>query len=315
MIEKPVVLITGADGLVGRTLIPKLIASGYKVNALSRKKNQLPYNPETENDLSYFYWDVKNEKIDLACVEGVSSVVHLAGENIGAKKWSARRKKEIMDSRVDSINLIYNLLRKIKTHQVKSVLSASATGYYADSTDNRVLYEDSPASPDFLGKVCVSWEAAVQQGGKDLGLRTVLFRKGVILAPNAGLITKLAPMVRKGLGVVMGSGKQWMPWVHIDDVCEAYLWALRQDNIVGVYNLVAPQQVTFSVFMRSFAEKFGKSIWLPSIPAFLLKAGMGSMSALVLANVRVSSSKLQRDGFSFRFDTLKKALDDFKFVN
>lgn len=308
MENSKVVLLSGSDGLIGTALIPLLLNSGYRVHALSRRKNrQLENTAHQDPALTYFYWDVDKGVIDPACLIGVEAIVHLAGENIGSRRWTSSRKEKILSSRVDSISLIYELILKEKYTQVKTVVSASATGYYADSSRDGILVEGSPASADFLGRVCVTWESAVEEGIQRMGLRTVCYRTGVVLAVHGGIYTLLKPMVSKGLGLVLGSGRQWMPWIHIEDACQAYLHAIEHDNMSGAYNLVAPDQVRFGEFMRVFAEKFKKSIWLPRVPSVFLRVGMGKMSALLLGSARVSSSKLQQTGFDYKYGLLREA--------
>lgn len=313
MEKRKIVLVTGADGLIGSTLIPLLLRSGYGVHALSRRKNRQSASKEKENPaLTYFYWDVEKGLVDPDCLKGVEIVVHLAGENIGAKRWTNSRREKILSSRVDSISLIYDLILKGKYTQVKTVVSASATGYYADSSRDGILFEESPASADFLGRVCVAWESAVEEGRQRMGLRTVCYRTGVVLAANGGIYAMLKPLVSKGLGLVLGSGRQWMPWIHVEDACQAYLHAIEQQDMSGAYNLVAPDQVKFNNFMNLFAEMLGKSIWLPRVPALFLKLGMGKMSALLLGSARVSSSKLQQTGFNYKFGFLREAFAKLK---
>ncbi|WP_257667092.1 TIGR01777 family oxidoreductase [Parapedobacter tibetensis] len=296
------VLVTGASGLIGQELVTALVNRNYSVKVLSRHKQQAE-SPSVQ----FYEWDVSKGEVDMACVDGVEAVIHLAGENIGALPWSNSRKRTILESRTKSIALIYDLLKKNPNHNVKTVVSASASGYYNDRGDE-LMTEDKAPKNDFLGQTCLKWEQAVSQG-KDLRLRTVSLRSGMVLSANGGVYRKLANMVRKGLGAVPGTGKQWMPWIHIDDTVAMYIFALEHNGIAGAYNMAAPEQITFSTFVGTMAKHLGKPIWLPHIPKFLLKTVMGQMSEMLLSSTRVSSEKIRNAGFQFRYPTIAEALE------
>ncbi len=297
------VLVTGATGLVGQALVTALVERRYLVKALSRSKRR------AESSAVQFYeWDVSNGEVDADCLDGVGAIVHLAGENIAALPWSNNRKRAILESRTQSIALLYDLLGRDKTHAVTTVVSASASGYYSDRGDELMTEDKAPAN-DFLGQTCLKWEQAVNMG-RDLGLRTVSLRSGAVLSSKGGIYRQLANMVKKGLGSVPGTGKQWMPWIHIDDVVAMYIFALEHNGIHGVYNMVAPEQITFSTFFRTMARHFGKSIWLPNTPSFLLKAILGQMSEVMLSSTRVSAEKIRNSGFQFQYPDLEAALAD-----
>lgn len=296
------VLITGASGLVGRALVDALVGRGYSVNALSRQKRQtdLP-------NVRFYQWNVAEGEIDAACMDGVGSIVHLAGESIAALPWSNNRKRLILESRTQSIGLIYDVLRKRNREGVKTVVSASATGYYNDRGDEWMSEDKAPAA-DFLGQTCIAWERAVNRGG-ELGLRTVSLRSGVVLSGEGGVYDRFATLIKKGLGVVPGKGTQWMPWIHIDDAVAMYLFALEHQGIRGVYNMAAPDQITFSTFVHTIAAQQGKRLWLPRVPAFLLKAVLGQMSEMLLSSTRVSVEKIQNAGFTFTYPEIKGAIE------
>ena len=300
------VLVTGASGLVGRALVDALVGRGYPVNALSRQKQraELP-------NVRFYEWDVPAREIDAACFEDVVGIVHLAGENIAALPWSNNRKRAILESRTQSIGLIYDVLGRRNLKDIKTVVSASATGYYNERGDEWMSEDKAPAA-GFLGKTCMGWEHAVNRG-EDLGLRTVSLRSGVVLSGAGGIYDRFAALIKKGLGVVPGKGTQWMPWIHIDDAVAMYLFALEHQGIRGVYNMAAPDQITFATFVHAIAHQQGKLLWLPRIPEFLLKAVLGQMSELLLSSTRVSVDKIQNTGFTFTHPEIKgaiKALSD-----
>lgn len=295
------VLITGGSGLVGRHLCQELADRGYWINVLTRATDMTD-----QGRLRYFNWDVEKGRIDPASLEGVNYVIHLAGENIGALPWSNRRKEAIVDSRIDPIAILYRLMETTPNH-VKAVISASATGYYGDRGAELLTEEHAPKK-GFLGDTCVRWERAVQEGQR-LGLRTVSLRSGAVLAAKGGMYGKIRSLARAGLGVVFGNGRQYLPWVHIDDAVQAYIHAMENPAMTGAYNLVAPEQITLGEFTKQVAAFFGKTIWTPPIPVTLLKIVMGQMSQILLDSTRVSADKLIASGFKFRYPTLRSAID------
>jgi len=292
------ILLTGGTGLVGRPLTQLLLNAGYGVSHLSR-------SPGKDPQVKTFLWDVGKGVIDEHCIDGIDVIIHLAGAGIAEKKWTAERKKEIMDSRTESIALIYQLL-KTKKHQVKSVISASAIGYYSDRGDE-LMTETSPPAADFMGKCCVEWETAVDKG-KELGLHITKLRTGVVLDKEGGALVKMALPVKLYAGSPLGNGKQWVPWIHIRDAVDMYLFAIEKENFEGTYNMAAPNPVTNKQLTQAIAKQLHKLLWLPNIPAFFLKLLMGEMSTIALASTRVSAQKIEDAGFKFKFDDIAAAL-------
>jgi uncharacterized protein len=291
------ILLTGGSGAIGGHLTNRLLEKGYRVSHLSR-------SPGKDPRVQTFLWDVVKGGIDAKCIHGIDTVVHLAGAGIAEKRWTEKRKKELIESRAKSIGLIYTLLRE-KTHPVKSVISASAIGYYSDRGDE-LMTEDSAPSNDFLAKCCMEWELAVDKG-KELGLRVAKLRTGVVLA-KVGALAAMDKPIKLGLGSPVGSGKQWVPWIHWRDVIDIYLWAIENPEIEGVYNMVAPNPVTNKQLTRAIAKLLHKPLWLPNVPAWALKLALGEMSTLVLGGTKVSAQKIQDAGYVFKFPKLEGAL-------
>lgn len=294
------VLVTGATGLIGTALIDALIDQGYTVHGLSRGEQQ-----HRSSAVRFFQWDTDSGKVDERCLNGVQAIIHLAGENIGAQPWSKHRKQAIYDSHVQSIRLLYRLLEN-REHAVNTVVSAGATGYYSHRGDELMTEDKLPAN-DFLGRLCLAWEQAVAEGRR-LGLRTVSLRSGAVLATAGGMYPKLVKFIKTGLGAVPGTGRQWMPWVHIDDAVALYLFAMEHNGIHGVYNMVAPQQIQLKPLLHAIGNHLDKRIWLPHIPAFVLKAVLGQMSELLLSSTRVSADKIQNAGFRFTYPEINQAI-------
>ena len=293
------ILLTGGTGLIGSNLTQQLLDKGYQVSHLSRSRGK---NPRVKT----FLWDVAKGEIDPNCIDGADTIVHLAGAGIADKRWTDKRKKELIESRTRSIGLVYNVLQK-KQHQVKSVISASAIGYYSDRGDE-LMTELSPPANDFMGKCCVEWEDAVDYG-KELGLRIAKFRTGVVL-DKGGALAKIAMPVKFYLGAPLGNGKQWVPWIHHEDVISMYMLAITNDAFNGVYNMVAPNPVTNKELTGAVAKQLHKPLWAPNIPAMFLNLLLGEMSTIVLGSTKVSAKKIEESGFNFKYPLLTEALQE-----
>jgi uncharacterized protein (TIGR01777 family) len=296
------ILITGGTGLIGTKLTRLLLDKGYSVSHLSRKPTDVDARVHT------YLWDVNQGEIDEHTVDGVDIIVHLAGANVADGRWTNERKKEIIRSRTKSIELIYKLIRDKKEHSVSAVISASATGYYGDRADE-LLVEDSAPGTDFLANVCMQWEHAVDTG-ESLGLRIVKFRTGVVLDANGGALAALAKPVKFGLGSPLGNGKQWMPWVHEEDVIAMYLYGIENDALSGDYNMVAPNPATNKQLTQAVAKELQRPLWLPKIPTFVLNLLLGEMSSMVLSSQKASAQKIEEAGFKFKYPTLTWALKE-----
>jgi uncharacterized protein (TIGR01777 family) len=294
------ILLTGGSGLIGTKLTSLMLDKGYTVSHLSRKAG---HNPKVQT----FIWDVSNGIIDEKCMEGVDMIIHLAGAGIADKRWTTKRKKEIVDSRTKSIGLIYKLLQQ-KPHQVKKVISASGVGYYSDRGDE-LMHEDSPPAHDFMGECCIAWEDSVNKGAA-LGLDVLIFRTGVVLSKNGGALPKMAPSVKWGVGAALGSGKQWMSWIHHQDVTDMYLYGIEHKNLTGIFNMAAPVPVTNQQLTKALSKQFKRPLWLPNVPAFLLKVVLGEMATIVLGSTKVDITKIEQTGFKFKYPELESALKE-----
>jgi uncharacterized protein (TIGR01777 family) len=294
------ILLTGGTGLLGKKLTQLLLDKGHTVSHLSRK-------PDNNPQVKTYIWDVAKGQIDEHCITDVDTIVHLAGASVADERWSDKRKKEIIESRTKSIGLIYQLLKR-KGHQVKSVVSASATGYYGNRGDE-LLTEESAPGTDFLASCCLQWEHAVD-AGESLGLRILKLRTGVVMAAEGGALNKLAAPVKFGFGAPLGNGKQWIPWIHEQDVIDMYLFGIEQEDLSGVYNMVAPNPVTNKQLTKVVAKQLHRPLWLPKVPAFVLELALGEMSIIVLGGDKVSAQKIEEAGFKFNYPTLTWALKE-----
>jgi len=294
------ILLTGATGMLGKQLIPSLLARGYQVSVLSRKPQQI-------KDVNVFLWDVNRQEIDVKCLIGVDSIIHLAGENVSEGKWTEKRKKEIIDSRVLSAQLMMKTLSETK-HQVKDFISAAAVGYYGDQGDQKLTEDHAPGN-DFLARCCVQWEAAADELGK-LGLRIAKIRTGVVLAKSDGALPVMSVPIKLFAGAPLGDGRQWVPWIHHQDLTAIYLHILENKTLSGVYNACAPFPVTNKMLTKAIAKQLHRPVWPINVPEAVMKMILGEMSVIVLNSTRTSVQNITNTGFRFSFEQLEQALAD-----
>ena len=299
---KKKVLITGGSGFIGHHLSDLLNKKGYEVSILSRS------NKENTSEISYYKWNVDSFFIDEQALLEADFIINLAGENIAKKKWTAERKTSIIESRVQAIQLIYDVLHK-NNKKLEAFISASAIGIYGAYTSLNIFSEESPLADDFLGTTCQKWEAAADHIAY-LKIRTVKIRTGLVLGKDDGFLKKLIPIFKFRFGSAIGSGKQYMPWIHINDLCAIYLKAIEDEQMKGAYNAAIKDGTTNALFSEKLARIYGYRVWLPNIPSFLIKIVMGERSLLLLTGQRVSSDKIEKTGFKFEFDKLERALKD-----
>ncbi|WP_413999093.1 TIGR01777 family oxidoreductase [Flavobacterium sp. W1B] len=294
------VLLTGGTGFVGKHLTDLLIQKGYTVSILSRSKK------ENTTAIFYYTWDVEKQTIEKEAVLNADYVIHLAGANIAEKPWTKKRKEEIVSSRKLSAQLIYGVLKKYDK-KLDAFISASAIGIYGAVDGEEICTEEMIPANDFLGLTCQKWEASADYIW-ELGMRTVKIRTGLVLGKNDGFLNKLMPIFKLRLGSALGSGKQYMPWIYVGDLCGIYLEAIKNPNMQGAYNAAINDNTTNASFSKTLAKVLGYRIWLPNVPAFILKLTMGEMAKIVLTGRRVSSDKIEKLGFHFQHENLEEAL-------
>jgi len=295
------VLISGGSGLVGKSLCEKLYSKGYDVAILSRNPNRL-------NKFKTYFWDILNKQIDPEAIASSDYIIHLAGANIAEKRWTTSRKKLILDSRVESTNLLFEEVKK-QNKRLKAFISASAVGYYGAVTSDKIFTEEDKAANDFLGQTCQKWEKAARQF-ENLNIRTTILRTGLVLTKKGGALSKMLIPVKLGVASAIGSGKQHIPWIHIDDLCEIYIKAMEDEQMAGAYNAVTPGFQTNLSFTKALAKTLNKPCFFPNVPTLLLKFILGDMSKILLKGSRVSADKLNKNRFTFEFPKLDSALND-----
>ena len=296
------ILITGATGLVGSEITRLCHERGINVNFLTTSKGKIQKG-ETYRG---FYWNPSTGEIDTKCLEGVGAIINLAGANV-FQPWTDSNKKKILNSRIDSLNLLYKTLKE-NSHEVGQVVSASAIGIYPSSR-TKMYEENCPEVADnFLGEVSAKWEAAADTF-KELNLKLAKVRIGIVLSADGGALPQIMKPVKFNLGAPLGSGKQWQSWIHVRDLARLFLYTIS-NGLTGTYNGVAPNPATNSELTKEVANALGKKVWLPKVPGLALKTVMGEMSSVVLGSQLVSSKKIQEEGFSFNYVNLRPAIND-----
>lgn len=294
----PTTLITGGSGLIGSALTKALIAQGHTVRHLSR-------TPGERKGVMAYAWDPARGTMDRSALEGVDHIVHLAGENIIAKRWSPERLRVCEESRTESARLVLRTAREMGVRP-QSFVSASGVGYYGAITSDRVFTEEDPNATDTIGKLTRVWEDAVDEWGSVC--RVVKLRTPIVLAGEGGALPRFVKLARWYILAPLASGRQWMPWVHIDDLVRAYSNALTDANWQGAYNVVAPEHHTNQSFLQAVARAEHRPLFPVAVPGFVLKVGMGQMASLLTEGSRVESARLGGHDFRFQWRELSSAL-------
>lgn len=290
------ILITGGSGLVGKQITSLLERKGYAVAWLSRSPQR--------NKQKSFSWDVDQFTIDQEAINWADGIIHLAGEGVADKRWTASRKKAILESRTRSSALLQQAMEKA-AQKPQAFVSASAVGFYGFNTGDALMDENGPAGNDFLAQVVIAWEDQVKKI-EALGIRTVMLRIGIVLDSKGGALVE---MLKPPVAAPLGSGQQWMSWIAIQDLARMFLFALEHENVRGIYNAVGPKPATNEELTQKAAKKVGKFYVGMGVPGFALKLVLGEMAQMVLGGNKVSAKKIQEAGFEFRYPNLEEALE------
>jgi len=287
------VLITGGTGLVGQMLSNKLSDKGYIVRILTR-------TPKKENDFS---WDIANNFIDEKAFENLDYIIHLAGAGIAEKRWTPKRKEEIITSRTKSTELVFNKIQELKV-PLRGFISASAIGYYGAITTDKIFTETDLPANDFLGNVCQLWESSTLKFNK-INIPTTIFRLGIVLSKKGGALEKMKNLIIAPIA----NGKQHIPWIDINDLTNMFIFSI-ENNVTGIFNAVAPEQQTSYSFSKLLAKKTKRPFFPIGVPTFLLKLIFGRMSIILTTGSRVSSKKIKNTGFQFTYNNLESSLNN-----
>lgn len=295
------VLITGATGLIGSEIVRQCHNHNLTIHYLTTSEDKI----ETKSNYKGFLWDTRDRTIDLKCFKNVDVIINLAGTTI-AQRWTSSHKKAILNSRLQSLQLLKDSLSKTE-HQVQQLISASAIGIYPDSLTNYYEEDFSETSPTFLGDVTEQWEAKADEF-KALNLKVSKVRIGLVLSNDGGALPEMMKPIKLGAGAAFGNGTQWQSWIHIKDLANIFVFVL-QHQLEGIYNAVAPNPVTNNDLTKAVAKTLDKPLILPNIPEFAMKLVLGEMHILLFESQRVCSKKIQEEGFQFEYSNLQPALE------
>jgi uncharacterized protein (TIGR01777 family) len=300
------ILISGGTGMIGQSLTKALLQKGYRVTILTRdmgkKTRNAPYVDHAE-------WDLEKQQIDDKAIREADHVIHLAGAGVFDKRWTAARKREIVDSRVSGCHLLVKAMSEIP-NRVRSVVSASAIGWYGPSSNQIPFKEEQPAAMDFLGRTCEQWESSIKPV-EELGKRLVILRTGIVMSRSGGALKEFEMPLKMGIATILGSGDQVVSWIHINDLVNLYLRGIEQENMNGIYNAVAPNPVTNRTMVKSIARaRNGNKFISVQVPTIILKTVLGEKNIEILKSAIVSGEKIQRAGFQFSFPTIETAMQD-----
>ncbi len=299
------ILITGGTGLVGNALTNALLQKGHHIIILTRQKDK----QSGISNLSYATWDVEKMQMDEEAITQADYIIHLAGAGVADKRWTAKRKKEILDSRVKSGELLVQSLKTI-SNQVKALVSASAIGWYGadpEIPNPNPFKEDDVSSDDFLGKTCKLWEESLNPLASS-GIRLVKLRTGIVLSKKGGALKEFLKPLQFRVAAILGNGKQIISWIHIDDLVNMFIAAIENENLNGVYNAVAPNPVSNKELTLALARAKYKFFIPFYVPSFILKFMLGEMSIEVLKSATVSAEKIINAGFHFNYSTIENAV-------
>ncbi|MFZ4796792.1 MAG: TIGR01777 family oxidoreductase [Bacteroidia bacterium] len=291
-------LITGGSGLVGSEITKLLLKNSEQINWLTSSKKE-------NKDVNCYNWNIYKNQIDSACFQNVDVMIHLAGAGVADKKWTIERKKELIESRIKSTQLLYDGVKHLNI-KPKVIISASAIGIYKNEADE-LLNEESKIGNDFLADLTNKWEMAVTKF-ENIGIRVVKLRIGIVLSKDGGYLKSVSAPAKYGFAAALGNGKMITSWIHITDLAKMFLYASKNENMEGVYNAVAPNPVTNIEITKQIAKALNRPYFLPNIPEFLLEIAFGEMAAVILMSQNISSEKIEKAGFKFEFDEVKEAL-------
>jgi uncharacterized protein (TIGR01777 family) len=297
-------LVTGATGFIGKQLIKKLNEKGHEIVVLTRNAESAGFNLPVHCEIKE--WNPEQTALSPSALKGVEAVINLAGEGIADSRWSATRKRQIMQSRVMSVRRLVDAM-KVMEEKPKVFVSASAIGIYGNREDE-LLEETTPRKQWFLSEVCQAWENEIFKA-QDLGVRTVACRVGIVLGHDGGALDKMLPPFKLGLGGRLGNGAQWMSWIHIDDLVNLMIHAVETSSLDGAYNAVSPNPVGNEDFTKVLGDVLKRPTVFP-VPGFVLKIVLGELSDLLLGSQKVSAGKICDSGFKYRYPQLKEALEE-----
>lgn len=297
------ILITGATGLVGGEIVRLCAARNIAVNYLTTSKNKIV----SEQGYQGFYWNPNTSEIDIECFDGVSSIINLAGASI-SKRWTLKYKKQVLMSRVNTLRTLHAALEKIDTSQITSFISASAIGIYPHSLTDLYTEEEKKIDPSFLGEVVAAWEKEIHKF-ESFSFNLAMIRIGLVMSNDGGALPEMTKPIRYYVGAAFGSGLQWQSWIHINDLARMFLF-VTEHSLQGIFNGVGPNPVSNTKLVKEIARVLKRPLFLPNIPKVVMKTILGEMAYLLFVSQRVSSKKIEEEGFIFNYTNIGSTLDD-----
>lgn len=288
-----IILIAGGKGLIGNQLKSLFISKGYEVRVLTR-------NPKSIDE---FIWNPKNHTIDQNALKNVNVLINLCGEGIADKRWTTKRKKELYDSRIETTNFLYSL--KDQLSELETYISASGITCYGFENHSKYYAEEDEFGKDYISQLVKKWEESADQFSSIC--RVVKLRTAVVLSKKGGALPKLLKPIQFGVGSPLGSGKQIMPWIHIEDLANLFLFSIENSTIIGAINCLTDNSTNKEVTVAC-ANFLNKKLWFPNVPSFVMKLILGELSIILLDGVKVSNTKIIESGFVFKHQTLENAL-------
>jgi len=298
-----IVLIAGGTGLIGTQLSKMLSTAGFQVRHLSR-------HPAPDALYPSFAWDVDKGTLDPAALENVEFIINLAGAGVADKPWTEARKRLITESRVKSNQLLKKHILAMP-QAPKAFISSAAVGYYGDNSSEQWISEDAAPGKGFLAESCIAWEASIRSMS-ETGIRIVALRIGIVLSTKGGALPKLIQPMKFGIASYFGTGQTWYPWIHIEDLCRMFLFALQNHDMSGFFNAVGPNPVRNRALTQTVAKVFAPRAFLIPAPSIALYAILGDLASAILTGVRASAGKIQTEGFDFEHPELEEALRSLK---
>ncbi len=296
------ILISGATGLIGRKIVDLCRSQGIAVNYLTTSKDKII----SDDNYKGFHWNPNSGEIDMDCFKEVDAIINLAGSSI-SKRWTSNYKKEIISSRINTVRTLYDALKKIDNDRITSFVSASAIGIYPNSLTSYYSEDEKEVDQSFLGEVVAAWEKEIDTF-TSFDFSVAKIRIGLVMASDGGALPEMAKPIKNYVGTGFGSGEQWQSWIHISDLARIFLFAV-ENRLQGIYNGVGPNPVTNNKLVKEIAKVLDRPLLLPNIPKFVMKTILGEMSYILFASQRVSSKKIEEEGFIFHHSNICKTVE------
>lgn len=297
------IVIAGGTGFIGGALVDKLLTSGHEIIVLTRNKRLVRLS--SIKKLKFVYWDAATLSSWSKYLEGADAVMNLAGEPLAEKRWTSGHKQIIMKSRVESTRILVRAIREARSRPA-TLISLSAVGYYGDVPEGEIDENHRPGD-SFLADVCIKWEAEAHKAD-NLGIRTVILRGGLVLEREGGVLGKMLSTFRLHAGGIPGSGRQWVPWIHREDMIGIIEFALQSNNLAGPVNAMAPKPVTMKEFVETLVKVIKKPI-RATVPDIIVRTALGEMADMILTGQKAVPRRLLDEGYQFKYTDLRKALE------